>query len=252
MVISYCRARTPQVPRSHDAEEKTLKFLYDSARRACLRVQQKKTLDALTAPKHMNLTKPRAKPKTTAKGALAPAAKSRPQVVCQFWRQGTCKFGDGCTHVHWKDQVHTPSKAWPAGTTITLSSQPRDKCRFFADSKCNHGDMCIYKYGEDDGRDLPALLKERRESEARNFKGKGKGDKSGGKMLLRSTDCTTAKIQGGLEEWVLDTGSGVDASGRGIRGTVFGEPVGALKTLPLLRQVEEVSIATKPSRPTSR
>ncbi|CAK0819868.1 unnamed protein product [Prorocentrum cordatum] len=168
-----------------DAPEKTLQFLCDSARRACARAAQNKTVDALT-----------------------PTPKQVKQVR-QAAPKGKAKFGDNCKHVHWKDSVHTPTAAWPAGTAVTLGRQPGDARKFFADGKCSHGDKCIYKHGDGDKRDLAAVSKAKREAEAKQ---KGKG---GGKKLHL---CSSGSLCGASDKWVLDTATTFDASGKGLQG----------------------------------
>ena len=88
---------------------------------------------------------------------VLPTETFNPQVLCQYWQSGRCWKGSKCPNVHWKNEVHTPTKGWPAGARIRMYIKvpPGSPCPFYASERgCYQGDSCIYKHGEDDYRDL--------------------------------------------------------------------------------------------------
>ena len=75
-------------------------------------------------------------------------------------------MGSKCPNVHWRDDVHTPTKRYPEGARIRMyiKLQPGSPCPFFArDSGCRRGDDCIFKHGEDDERDLAKVWEDYKE-----------------------------------------------------------------------------------------
>ena len=149
-------------PGSHEG---TLQYLYDAGRALCARRRRQRNLEAMKRdPKKVNpAAKSQAKWLTGAKAAPKGAPPKKPgaegkggakkQIACTHFRNGTCKFGQDCQFVHFKNKIHTPTAAWPAGIRIDLGAQPGDDCKHATNPKeCPFGNKCIYKHGDGDER----------------------------------------------------------------------------------------------------
>ena len=69
---------------------------------------------------------------------------------CIYWaRAGECPIGnEKCRYLHCRNGIHTPTKAYPAGTDISKAVDLKTvPCHYFASEKgCQYGDQCPLKH----------------------------------------------------------------------------------------------------------
>ena len=178
------------------AYEQSLKYLYDSARALCDRKRRQKTLDGLKEqPKKVNLL-------TRAETEARATPEEPRQIPCILWRSGSCRFGEDCKFVHFRNKEHTPTAGCPAGTVIKLGAQPGDDCWYAANpSECPYGDECIFRHGPDDERDINKIVKDRSPPAGKGGWGKGKKTRSQrNKRGQADADCWSSGGCGGGAE----------------------------------------------------
>ena len=136
----------------------------------------------------------KAPPRPPAKGGGGGVADTRQPMPCVRWLcSGKCSVGDSCRFCHIKDGVLTPSEKFPANfDTSTLGDAKSIPCRFNAEGNCNFGDACPLSH---------------------TLKPKAK-PKPKAKVLICANPHAKFKNESKqCEEWVLDTGTGLDVAG---------------------------------------
>jgi HrpA-like RNA helicase len=80
-------------------------------------------------------------------------------MMCAFFPQGLCKYGDACEYRHGEDDPRfAAGMSLPIhkDTNTNLNTTPAKKnimmCVFFSQGLCKYGNTCEYRHGEDDPR----------------------------------------------------------------------------------------------------